>query len=155
MLQACPAGWKLKLPKLRMHRRRSRARTSARSTPPRGRGRTSPVRLARRLRLCHRLAIRTPAQDEFWRGLGPFERYGCGNWCDGLDDFCLWAPPKENSLIADTEGEEVAWCTKKGWGTRLMVDGTLQGAQLLKTNEVRARLSSPSITWRRLTLMRV
>ncbi|KZV67290.1 hypothetical protein PENSPDRAFT_654220 [Peniophora sp. CONT] len=56
-------------------------------------------------------------------------------WLNGLDDFCLWAPPQANSLIQDTEGEEVAWCTKKGWGTRIIVEGALQGAQLLKTKE--------------------
>jgi hypothetical protein len=56
-------------------------------------------------------------------------------WVNGLDDFCLWGPPNANSLIADTEGEEVAWCTKKGHGTRLMEQGTIQGAQLLKTSQ--------------------
>ena len=35
-----------------------------------------------------------------------------------LLDFCLWAPPQPNSTIANTEAEEVAWCTKKGHGTR-------------------------------------
>jgi hypothetical protein len=51
----------------------------------------------------------------------------------GLLDFCLWAPPKPNSAIADTEGEEVAWYTKPGRGTRLMPTGTLQGVQFIKT----------------------
>jgi hypothetical protein len=55
------------------------------------------------------------------------------SYLNDLSDFCLWAPPKPSSLIADTEGEEVAWCTKKGYGTRLMLDGTLKGAQLLKS----------------------
>ncbi|KAI0317525.1 hypothetical protein OF83DRAFT_128814 [Amylostereum chailletii] len=55
------------------------------------------------------------------------------SFVNGLDDFCLWAPPNPNSLIADTEGEEVAWCTKKGHGTRIMSAGTIKGAQLLKT----------------------
>ncbi|THH17832.1 hypothetical protein EW146_g3062 [Bondarzewia mesenterica] len=50
-----------------------------------------------------------------------------------LDDFCLWAPSQINSTIADTEGEEVAWCSKKGHGTRVMPEGTLQGVQYLKT----------------------
>jgi hypothetical protein len=50
-----------------------------------------------------------------------------------FSDFCLWAPATANSTIADTEGEEVAWCTKKGHGTRLMLDGTLQGLQVLNT----------------------
>lgn len=50
-----------------------------------------------------------------------------------LDDFCLWAPSKPNSLIADTEGEEVAWCTKPGKGTRVIPPGALQGVQYMKT----------------------
>ncbi|KAJ7039831.1 hypothetical protein C8F04DRAFT_1219931 [Mycena alexandri] len=50
-----------------------------------------------------------------------------------LDDFCLWAPMKPNSTIADTEGEEVAWCTKPGRGTRLIPPGALQGVQYMKT----------------------
>lgn len=50
-----------------------------------------------------------------------------------LDDFCLWAPPNPDSTIGDTEGEEVAWCTKKGYGTRLIPGGALTGVQLTKT----------------------
>jgi hypothetical protein len=50
-------------------------------------------------------------------------------------DFCLWAPATPNALIADTEGDEVAWCTKKGYGTRLIPQGALLGAQLLKNND--------------------
>ena len=50
-------------------------------------------------------------------------------------DFCLWAPATPNSTIADTEGEVVAWCTKKGYGTRIMTEGTVKGAQLLKSND--------------------
>ncbi|KAI5120708.1 hypothetical protein M0805_007670 [Coniferiporia weirii] len=50
-----------------------------------------------------------------------------------LDDFCLWAPSKPNSLIADTEGEEVAWCTKPGRGTRIIPPGALQGVQYMRT----------------------
>ncbi|OCH86473.1 hypothetical protein OBBRIDRAFT_737958 [Obba rivulosa] len=48
-----------------------------------------------------------------------------------IDDFCLWAPPQPNSTIGDTEGEEVAWCTKPGYGTRLMPAGALLGMQYL------------------------
>ncbi|KAJ7695479.1 hypothetical protein B0H17DRAFT_1158931 [Mycena rosella] len=55
------------------------------------------------------------------------------SFLNSLDDFCLWAPPKANSLIADTEGEEVAWCTKPGRGTRLIPPGALQGVQFMKT----------------------
>jgi len=49
-----------------------------------------------------------------------------------IDDFCLWAPPKPNSTIGDTEGQEVAWCTKQH-GTRLIPDGALTGVQYIKT----------------------
>ncbi|KAJ6571754.1 hypothetical protein B0H19DRAFT_1219080 [Mycena capillaripes] len=52
---------------------------------------------------------------------------------NGPDDFCLWAPRKPNSTIADTEGEEVAWCTKPGRGTRLFPAGALQGVQFMRT----------------------
>ncbi|TFY53691.1 hypothetical protein EVG20_g10003 [Dentipellis fragilis] len=51
-----------------------------------------------------------------------------------IDDFCLWAPAKPDSTIADTEGEEVAWCTKKGHGTRIIPAGALQGVQYIKTD---------------------
>lgn len=50
-----------------------------------------------------------------------------------IDDFCLWAPPVANSVIADTEGEEVAWCTKPGHGTRLIPEGALTGVQFIET----------------------
>ncbi|KLO05176.1 hypothetical protein SCHPADRAFT_734147 [Schizopora paradoxa] len=50
-----------------------------------------------------------------------------------LDDFCLWAPATPDSLIADTEGEEVAWCTKPGRGTRLIPPGALTGVQFMRT----------------------
>jgi len=50
-----------------------------------------------------------------------------------IDDFCLWAPATPNQTIGDTEGQEVAWCTKKGHGTRLIPEGALQGVQYLKT----------------------
>jgi hypothetical protein len=52
---------------------------------------------------------------------------------NSLDDFCLWAPAIPNSLISDTEGEEVAWCTKPGRGTRTIPAGALQGVQFMRT----------------------
>lgn len=48
-------------------------------------------------------------------------------------DFCLWGPPEPNSLIGNTEGEAVAWCTKPGRGTRLIPQGALTGVQFMKT----------------------
>ncbi|KAI6042529.1 hypothetical protein EDC04DRAFT_3058510, partial [Pisolithus marmoratus] len=52
-----------------------------------------------------------------------------------IDDFCLWAPPQPNSTIGDTEQLEVGWCSKSGWGTRLIPQGALQGVQVLKTSK--------------------
>lgn len=48
-------------------------------------------------------------------------------------DFCLWAPPTGPALIGDTEGEEVAWCTKPGRGTRIIPAEALQGVQFMRT----------------------
>ncbi|KAF8189883.1 hypothetical protein K438DRAFT_1552127, partial [Mycena galopus ATCC 62051] len=50
-----------------------------------------------------------------------------------LDDFCLWAPRDPESTIADTEGDEVAWCTKPGRGTRTIPPGAIQGVQFMRT----------------------
>ncbi|KAJ7611912.1 hypothetical protein DFH06DRAFT_1371753 [Mycena polygramma] len=50
-----------------------------------------------------------------------------------VDDFCLWAPGPPNSTISDTEGDVVAWCTKKGHGTRIIPDGAITGLQFIKT----------------------
>jgi hypothetical protein len=55
------------------------------------------------------------------------------SFLNSLSDFCLWAPPKPNSTIADTEGEEVAWCTQPGRGTRLIPAGALTGVQFMRT----------------------
>ncbi|KAF9259419.1 hypothetical protein L218DRAFT_908431 [Marasmius fiardii PR-910] len=55
------------------------------------------------------------------------------SFINSVDDFCLWAPSSPNSTIANTEGEEVAWCTKSGRGTRLIPQGALQGVQFMKT----------------------
>lgn len=52
---------------------------------------------------------------------------------NSIDDFCLWAPPNPNSIIADTEGIEVAWCTKEGRGTRIIPPAALTGVQFMKT----------------------
>jgi hypothetical protein len=52
---------------------------------------------------------------------------------NSISDFCLFAPPAPNSTIADTEGEEVAWCTKSGYGTRIIPEGALQGVQAIRT----------------------
>jgi len=54
---------------------------------------------------------------------------------NNIDNFCLWAPPTPNSTIGDTEAYEVAWCSKSGYGTRLIPEGALQGVQMLVTSE--------------------
>ena len=48
-------------------------------------------------------------------------------------DFCLWGPADPNELVANKEGEMIAWCTKPGHGTRLIPEGALQGVQFMKT----------------------
>ena len=48
-------------------------------------------------------------------------------------DFCLWAPSSGPTTISETEGEEVAWCTKPGHGTRLIPADALQGVQFMRT----------------------
>ncbi|KAJ6592515.1 hypothetical protein B0H19DRAFT_1364994 [Mycena capillaripes] len=50
-----------------------------------------------------------------------------------IDDFCLWAPNPPNSTIGDAEGDVVAWCSKKGHGTRIIPDGAITGIQFIKT----------------------
>jgi hypothetical protein len=55
------------------------------------------------------------------------------SYLNSIDDFCLWAPPIPNETIGDTEGEEVAWCTKPGRGTRVIPPGALQGVQFMRT----------------------
>ncbi|KAJ6507505.1 hypothetical protein DFH09DRAFT_1289050 [Mycena vulgaris] len=50
-----------------------------------------------------------------------------------IDDFCLWAPAPVNSTIADTEGDVVAWCSKKGHGTRIIPAGAITGLQYIQT----------------------
>ncbi|KAF7437207.1 hypothetical protein PC9H_004043 [Pleurotus ostreatus] len=55
------------------------------------------------------------------------------SFLNAVDDFCLWAPSKADSLIADTEGEEVAWCSQPGRGTRRIPPGALKGVQFMRT----------------------
>ncbi|KAK0237887.1 hypothetical protein EDD85DRAFT_832227 [Armillaria nabsnona] len=60
----------------------------------------------------------------------------CQNaYINGVDDFCLWAPPQPGaaSTIGETERIEVAWCTKEGYGTRLIPDGAITGAHFVQT----------------------
>ncbi|KAJ7453326.1 hypothetical protein B0H11DRAFT_2071808 [Mycena galericulata] len=50
-----------------------------------------------------------------------------------IDDFCLWAPAPPNTTISDAEGDVVAWCNKKGHGTRIMPNGAITGMQFVQT----------------------
>lgn len=43
------------------------------------------------------------------------------------------APAYHACSIADTEGEEVAWCSKKGHGTRIIPAGAITGIQYVQT----------------------
>ncbi|KAF9043502.1 hypothetical protein BDZ89DRAFT_943726 [Hymenopellis radicata] len=60
----------------------------------------------------------------------------CQNaYLNGIDDFCLWAPPQPgaDAGIGNTERIEVAWCLKEGYGTRLIPNGAITGAHFVKT----------------------
>ncbi|KAK7448865.1 hypothetical protein VKT23_013595 [Stygiomarasmius scandens] len=84
--------------------------------------------------------------DQHTDGRGPQAGYNiCNSTTEGadsmcqtayvnhLDDFCLFAPAQPDKTIGETEGEEVAWCTKPGRGTRLIPEGALKGVQLIQT----------------------
>lgn len=47
-------------------------------------------------------------------------------------DWCVWAPPTGPTTIGESEGQEVAWCTKPGRGTRLIPQGAITGVQFLR-----------------------
>jgi hypothetical protein len=53
-------------------------------------------------------------------------------WINSINDFCLWGPPTP-SPVGDSEAEGVAYCTKKGRGTRNIPDGTLKGVHFVTT----------------------
>lgn len=55
------------------------------------------------------------------------------SFLNSLDDFCLWGSPEANSIVANTEGEMVAWCTKAGRGTRVIPRDALKGVQFIRT----------------------
>jgi len=53
---------------------------------------------------------------------------------NNIADFCVFAPASPNSTIADTEGEEVVWCTQQGHGGRGIPPGTFTGLQVLNNS---------------------
>ncbi|TDL17258.1 hypothetical protein BD410DRAFT_581157 [Rickenella mellea] len=88
------------------------------------------------------LPSNAPAQTEQGQagtnkcGGGSDQNSMCQNaYINSVDDFCLWAPPSPgpDSTIGETEREEVAWCMKSGYGTRLIPDGTISGAHFVQT----------------------
>ncbi|KAA1472488.1 hypothetical protein DENSPDRAFT_859484 [Dentipellis sp. KUC8613] len=69
-------------------------------------------------------------------GTGSNQTSQCQNaYLNSVDDFCIFAPPESgpNSVIGETERIEVAWCMKAGYGTRVIPDGTIQGAHFVQT----------------------
>ncbi|CAK9785271.1 hypothetical protein CC85DRAFT_285338 [Cutaneotrichosporon oleaginosum] len=54
---------------------------------------------------------------------------------NGIDDFCLYGPPEEgpDSLIGNVEPIVVAYCTKPRNQARLIPDGAIHSAHLIKT----------------------
>ena len=49
-------------------------------------------------------------------------------------DFCLYSSPTANLPIADSEGYEVAWCTRKKDGARLIPQNAMTGVQFLNNS---------------------
>ncbi|GHJ88534.1 hypothetical protein NliqN6_4936 [Naganishia liquefaciens] len=72
-------------------------------------------------------------------GTGSSQDSKCQNaYINGVDDFCLFAPPENTSPYGDsslgnTEREVVSWCLKSGYGTRLIPAGAVTGAHFVKT----------------------
>ncbi|KAI0337212.1 hypothetical protein BDW22DRAFT_1433510 [Trametopsis cervina] len=69
-------------------------------------------------------------------GSGSSQDSSCQNaYINSVDDFCLFAPPKSghDSSIGNTERIEVSWCTKSGYGTRLIPEGAITGAHFVQT----------------------
>lgn len=52
---------------------------------------------------------------------------------NAIDDFCLFAPPKPDSVIGETEAEEVAWCVQPRNNARVIPDGTFHAVHFVKT----------------------
>ncbi|WWC65132.1 uncharacterized protein I303_107746 [Kwoniella dejecticola CBS 10117] len=52
---------------------------------------------------------------------------------NAIDDFCLFAPPEPNSVIGNTEAEEVAWCVQARNDARQIPDGTFTSVHFVKT----------------------
>jgi len=52
---------------------------------------------------------------------------------NGINDFCLFAPPTPNGVIGETEEEEVAWCIQPRNNARVIPDGTFSSVHFVRT----------------------
>lgn len=52
---------------------------------------------------------------------------------NSIDDFCVFAPPEPNSVIGNTEEEEVAWCVQARNNARVIPDGTFTAVHFVKS----------------------
>ncbi|SPC65363.1 uncharacterized protein UHOD_00478 [Ustilago sp. UG-2017b] len=55
-------------------------------------------------------------------------------WINSLEDFCLWGPA-EYGTVGEKERSGVAYCTTDRHGTRLIPDGTIEGAHFVRTRD--------------------
>lgn len=52
---------------------------------------------------------------------------------NSIQEFCLWGASKPESIVGNIEGEMVAYCTTKKFGTRLIPAGAITGLQVTRT----------------------
>jgi len=52
---------------------------------------------------------------------------------NSIQEFCLWGAAKPDSIVGNIEGEMVAYCTTKKFGTRLIPAGAITGVQVTRT----------------------
>ncbi|GMK54432.1 hypothetical protein CspeluHIS016_0110180 [Cutaneotrichosporon spelunceum] len=52
---------------------------------------------------------------------------------NSINDFCIFGPLSPNSVVGDTEEEQVAWCVQPRNNARVIPDGTIHSAHLVKT----------------------
>ncbi|BEI87420.1 uncharacterized protein CcaverHIS019_0101380 [Cutaneotrichosporon cavernicola] len=52
---------------------------------------------------------------------------------NSINDFCIFGPLLPNSVVGDTEEEQVAWCVQPRNNARVIPDGTIHSAHLVKT----------------------
>ncbi|KAK0458245.1 uncharacterized protein EV420DRAFT_1544456 [Desarmillaria tabescens] len=60
----------------------------------------------------------------------------CQNvYVNSVTDWCVFGPPESGpaSTIGNIERIAISWCIKDGYGTRLIPEGTITGAHIVKT----------------------